>query len=151
MKLGESIVKRSIRVSTWIVAIFACIIIFAVVVWFVQIFVAMHQDSIWKRKVRRQINLEETRAWALSVLKQADPYGPYKSQQDFLTNAPAYLLKQNYKRNPYIIVSFECVHLRYGGGMYDWGLTIGDTNLPAHVARSRNVEQWSPGIYFWNN
>lgn len=68
-----------------------------------------------------------------------------------LTNAPAYLLKGNYKRNPDAMVGYECIHLIYGGGLYHWGLTVGSTNLPASSARGSHAEKWAEGIYFWNN
>ena len=110
----------------------------------------LFQDRIWASKVRKQIDPEETRAWAVKAVTFAE-YGTAGAQAKFLlTNAPAYLLKKNYKRNPDVIVGHECIHLRYGGGMYSWGLTIGATNLPADRARGQNVELWSPGIYFWN-
>ena len=110
----------------------------------------LHQDRIWSSKVRRQINFEETRTWALRVIEEADPYGPVTEHQTFLTNAPRDLLN-NYKHRPHVTHGFDCIHLSYGGGMYGWGLTIGATNLPAGSARGRHAEQWSPGIYFWDD
>jgi hypothetical protein len=109
------------------------------------------QDKIWATKVKKEINFEETRAWALGAIKRANPDGPFLKFRDFLTNAPACVLKKNYKRNPDILINEVSVHLIYGGGLYHWGLTIGDTNLSPDMARGRNAEQWAPGIYFWNN
>lgn len=127
----------------------ALISILAIGFYGYQVWVAVSQDLVWKRKVKRQINIEETRAWALEVAKQANFYGPVTEHQTFLTNAPTYLLR-NYKRRPYLGLGPDCIHLRYGGGMYSWGLTIGVTNLPPSSARGNNVEVWAPGIYFWN-
>jgi len=112
---------------------------------------SLAQDKIWASRVRRQINPEETRAWALKSIALGD-YGIAGAEAKFLlTNAPAYLLKKNYKRNPDVMVGHECIHLRYGGGLYSWGLTIGQTNLPASRARGSPAEKWADGIYFWNN
>lgn len=108
----------------------------------------LHQDEIWATKVRKQINFDETRTWALNALRLTD-YDTVEARF-LLTNAPVYLLKKNYKRNPDILVGFECIHLRYGGGMYSWGLTIGASNLPESRARGHNVKRWVPGIYYWN-
>lgn len=108
------------------------------------------QDRIWASKVRKQINPEEARALALSVLAQADPYGPVTEHQTFLTNAPSYLLN-NYRHQPYVIHGIDCVHLSYGGGMYSWGLTIGPTNMPGTYVRGQRKEKWADGIYFWIN
>ena len=110
----------------------------------------LNQDTIWAEKVRAQINFDETRAWALSVVKQADPEGPVTEHQSFLTNAPGYLLK-NYKSRPYVMHRYDFIHLRYGGGLYSWGLTIGATNLEARFAEGSGAEQWAPGIYYWRN
>src|SRR6185369_7488387 len=72
---------------------------------------SLAQDRIWASKVRRQINPEETRAWALQSIALAD-YGIAGAEaKSLLTNAPAYLLKKNYKRNPDVMVGYECIHL----------------------------------------
>ena len=111
----------------------------------------LYQDRVWAAKVRKQINYDEARSWALSALALAE-YGDSSPTAKFLlTNAPACLLKKNYKRNPDILIGFECVHLIYGGGMYHWGLTIGATNLPSSSARHEPAEKWADGVYFWTN
>lgn len=141
--LGKSIFE------TWQV-VGAVIIVLAVFFYSRGCWSALHQDDVWKRKVKRQINLEEVRGWALAVMKQGDPYGPVTVHQTFLTNAPSYLIK-NYKHQPYVRVGFDCIELSYGGGMYSWGLTIGQTNLASPARSGKYAEQWAPGIYFWSN
>jgi hypothetical protein len=43
------------------------------------------------------------------------------------------------------------VTIVYGGGMYHWGLAIGDTNLTENnVISHRYAEKWAPGIYYWS-
>ena len=106
------------------------------------------QDEIWAAKVKREMNFDETRAWASAVIQQATAIEDYTKLQTFLTNAPTCLLK-NYKHRPFMLPGPDCIHLTYGGGFYHWGLTIGATNLPASSARGGNVKQWSAGIYYW--
>lgn len=124
---------------------------YAVVVWR-----AFHRDSIWWNKVQKELNPEDARRWALNAMTF---YNTNLFDLDFktwLTNAPAPLLN-NYERGPQVIVQDDgtgkasWINLRYGGGMYDWGLTIGATNLESRWARGRHIEMWAPGIYFWSN
>ena len=84
------------------------------------------------------------------LIKLADSSNAMANNQTFLTNAPRYLLKY-YKGSPQVIIGEDCIPLRYGGGMYDWGLTIGATNLPVRAAWGGHVEQWWPGVYYWSN
>ena len=108
------------------------------------------QDKIWKWKVRRQAVESEIRAWGMNVINMTDPTGSPTGSKRFFTNAPSYLLN-SYSKSPHLILDFDCVHLVYGGGLYTWGLTIGATNLPPGSTKGAHVDQWWPGIYFWNN
>ena len=133
--------------------------VLAVVASGIAFMMPLHQDNFWAFQVRRELNYNDARKWALDSLKS---YSPTNNQnfRDWLTNAPEPLLS-NYRSRPQIIVDefFDhqrsdvayCVSLRYGGGMYDWGITVGDTNLPANQARERNVKVWAPGINYWHN
>lgn len=127
----------------------ALLAILVVVVFFGQFLIGLQQDKIWKWKVRRQANENEIRAWALAAMKLAPQVEMVMDNRTFLTNAPAYLTN-NYKWLPILVFDPNCIRLTYGGGMYHWGLTIGETNLPASAARGQHVEQWWPGIYYWD-
>ena len=117
---------------------------------------SLHQDDIWKKKVKRQIDIEEVRNWALRAMQFYSPSNAGGNFQSLLTNAPQALL-ENYRHRPQVILEANeagngcCVRLRYGGGMYDWGLTIGASDLSTNYVLGKRIEQWAPGIYYWNN
>ena len=119
-----------------------------------RIVLALHQDKVWVWKVRGKLDVEETRRWALNTRQFHSPTGDHRTFGAWLTNAPKVLV-ENYRRPPMVMAQnydgTYFVSLRYGGGMYDWGLTIGDTNLPSTLGRGARVKQWAPGINYWNN
>jgi hypothetical protein len=115
----------------------------------------LHKDKIWAFEVQRKLNPAVTRAWATNAMKFYSRTSDFNTFKTWLTNAPA-VLTNSYSRLPTVFVSEEdgeavCLQLRYGGGMYDWGLTIGQTNLPSSYARGKKTERWSDGIYYWAN
>ena len=115
----------------------------------------LHKDKIWAFEVQRKLNPVATRAWAINAMKFYSRTSDFSIFKTWLTNAPAVLIN-SYPRLPSVLVSEEdgeavCLHLRYGGGMYDWGLTIGQTNLPSSYARGKKSVRWSDGIYYWAN
>jgi hypothetical protein len=107
------------------------------------------RDQLWKWRVRSHVKAEDLRLWAFQVLSNTAPDFRTDSANDMLTNAPPYLVSSD-RHKPSVVPTFDCVHVIYGGGLYHWGLTIGDTNLPPESARGRS-EQWAPGIYYWSN
>ena len=104
------------------------------------------RDRLWSWRVRGKFKAEEVRHWAFQVLSNSTPGDVVN---DMLTNAPRYLANSD-RHKPSVLCGVDCVHVIYGGGLYHWGLTVGDTNLPPEWARGK-AEQWAPGIYFWNN
>lgn len=113
--------------------------------WFMM---SMQQDSIWKWRVRHRVNPGELRTWAFQVLSNAAVIPNFQAEL-MLTNAPAYLT--NIHQPEMILSQQERVEVVYGGGLYHWGLTIGDPNLPPGGAGEvHRIETWAPGIYYWN-
>ncbi len=113
----------------------------------------LHKDKVWAFEVRGKLDPVATRSWATNALKFYSKTSDFGTFKTWLTNAPA-VLTNSYSRLPSVFVSEQdgeavCIHLRYGGGMYDWGLTIGDTNLSSGYARSQKPERWADGIYYW--
>ena len=68
---------------------------------------------------------------------------------DMLTNAPAYLVTKHFSPEG-IIADSNRVDVFYGGGMYHWGLTIGDTNFVPDNDYSHHFEKLADGIYYWS-
>ena len=115
-----------------------------------------HKDKIWAFEVKGKLDPAALRIWAQNAMASYSPTSDFIMIGSWLTNAPA-VLTNSYSRPPMVLVSEDddgkavCLHLRYGGGMYDWGLTIGETNLPASHARGKKPERWWDGIYYWAN
>ena len=146
--MARSIARRLKFIAGLAVTIF-------ILVWFGRVLLAFHQDKVWAFKVRGKLNADATRQWALNTRQFYSPTNDYRMFETWLTNAPKVLV-ENYRRPPMVLAQdfgdgTYCVSLRYGGGMYDWGVTIGDTNLPLTLGRGRHVEPWAPGINFWSN
>lgn len=125
----------------------AAVIICCFLAWFIYLQL-LRQDTLWKWKVRKKINPNELRAWAFQVISNTQPRFDAEIAQTMLTNAPAYIA-HSYRYRPSVVPTFNCVHVRYGGGFYSWGLTIGDTNLTGEWARGHPAEEWAPGVYYW--
>ena len=139
--------SKKIRIGR-VFLIVAVIVFFAFLAWF-QFMQFLGRDTLWKWKVRRQINPQRLRAWSFQVLSNTAPGYSWEMATEMLTNAPSYLVNSE-RHKPSVVPAVDCVHVIYGGGMYHWGLTIGDTNLPPNRARTHQVETWAPGIYYWN-
>jgi hypothetical protein len=115
----------------------------------------LHRDKVWAFEVQRGLDFEGARVWATNAMRFYSRDANAGTFNTWLTNAPA-ILTDSYSRLPSVLVSEEngepvCLHLRYGGGMYDWGLTIGQTNLPAFHARGKDPRRWAAGFYSWAN
>ena len=119
---------------------------------FALLFVGMHEDTVWKWSVRGKVKPDALRAWAFQVIanEKSLPAPARRTRSDnYLTNAPAYLTKVD--RVEMILPDADSVTIVYGGGMYHWGLTVGDTNLTeAGLISHHYAEKWAPGIYYWS-
>jgi hypothetical protein len=116
---------------------------------FVMLFLSFEHDTIWKWRVRGKVKPDALRTWAFQVISNnaADASGGGTTARS-LSNAPAYLT--NVDEVEMVLPNPDCVEVVYGGGMYHWGLTIGDTNLPVQALHYNYFEKWAPGIYYWN-
>jgi len=138
--------RRSNKVSIGrVFLIVAVILCCGFLAWFMYM-ETFGRDTLWKWRVRRQMDPQALRAWAFQVLSNTPP-GKYE-MPEMLTNAPAYVVNSD-RHKPSVVSQVESVRVIYGGGLYHWGLTIGDTNLPPPASYQR-VETWAPGIYYWN-
>jgi hypothetical protein len=138
-----------------IVSLLVLLLVGAAAVYSSRIWNALTEEVRWGRHVRKELPIEAARVWALSSLRYYSRDADQRTFAAWLTNAPAPLTNR-YRRLPTVTVDsrdekFVCLHLRYGGGMYSWGLTLGQTNLPIDMARSTKAEAWAPGVYFWSN
>jgi hypothetical protein len=121
---------------------------------FAMLYVGMHQDTVWKWSVRGKAKPDELRAWASQVIsnERALPApGRGTRSNDYLTNAPTYITSVHRVEMMLPDPRDGTFTIVYGGALYHWGLTIGETNLSENKLIShRYAEKWAPGIYYWS-
>ena len=130
---------------------------FAFALFLLMFWLPVHQADAGYRKIKRTVNPEDLRAWALEAIKKTSATnGMHREIPP--SEMPVYL--RNLYATPPEMASAEPkieqdggnVFIMWGGGFFGWGFQIGPTNfvVTTHEHGPR-VFEVAPGIYYFRD